>query len=293
VSGASEPQASGDEASGDVASWVDEPVAVDVVTGEASGDVAAWAEPVAIDDLALHRGDNGPAAGLGLLDEVAPWDRAPDREPDGDELVEDGDERAEDDVVAPDQAVVADDDVPAWDEPLSDDDHAVEDVAAWDEPLVDDDADEDATDAEVEDVEDDVLSADVLSGEEADERGDDESAANDELIEAVSAWDERPTIAVPPTRTTTASPAPAWAPTAHERDETDPGALRPKAPEPVIVARSMLPSRSRRAVTRLRALIGLIVVVTLAGVGLAAAIGTAVALIAFALSRAFGGGSGG
>ena len=75
------------------------------------------------------------------------------------------------------------------------------------------------------------------------------------------------------------------------RDETGPGTLRPSVPEPVIAARTTSsPSRSRRTVSRLRSLLGLVFVVLLAGVGLAGAIGAAVLLVVLVLSRAFGSG---
>ena len=45
---------------------------------------------------------------------------------------------------------------------------------------------------------------------------------------------------------------------------------------------------ARRTVSRVRALVGLVLVVVLAGVGLAGAVGVAVLLVVFALSRAFG-----
>jgi hypothetical protein len=88
--------------------------------------------------------------------------------------------------------------------------------------------------------------------------------------------DEGPDEAAP-ARTATARP---------ERDETGPGALRPSAPEPVSIHRG--PSRSRQVVSRLRAFVGLLLVVALSGVGVAAAIGAAVLVVAFVVKRAFG-----
>ena len=83
---------------------------------------------------------------------------------------------------------------------------------------------------------------------------------------------------------------PAAAPTPG-RDETGPGTLRPKVPEPVVAVRPRAtPSRGGRTVSSMRALMGLAVVVVLAGVGLAGAIGAAVLLIVLVLSRAFGSG---
>ena len=70
------------------------------------------------------------------------------------------------------------------------------------------------------------------------------------------------------------------------RDETDPGALRPSAPESVSIHR--MPSRSKRVLGRIRALIGLLIVVALTGIGVAAAIGVAVLAIVFVLRQAFG-----
>lgn len=82
-----------------------------------------------------------------------------------------------------------------------------------------------------------------------------------------------------------------------ERDETGSGALRPLAPEPVVVearrgrsARpSSAPSLARRTWTKLRAASGLLVLVVVTGVALAAIIGLAVLAVAFALRKAVGG----
>lgn len=79
---------------------------------------------------------------------------------------------------------------------------------------------------------------------------------------------------------------------APRRDEAGPSTLRPKVPEPVLASwTTPSPSRSRRAASQLRALLGLLLVVVLAGVGLAGAIGAAVLLVVLVLSRAFGSGS--
>ena len=68
--------------------------------------------------------------------------------------------------------------------------------------------------------------------------------------------DDEPTVATP-----VRHPEPAPIP---RRDETGPGTLRPKAPEPVIAARTTVgPSMTRRTVSRLRALLGLVFVVVL------------------------------
>ena len=81
-----------------------------------------------------------------------------------------------------------------------------------------------------------------------------------------------------------------------ERDEAGPSTLRPTVPEPALVAKKQKEhaaprTRSRRTLQRMRALLGLVFVVVLSGVGLAAAIGGAVLLIVLVLSRAFGSGS--
>jgi hypothetical protein len=81
-----------------------------------------------------------------------------------------------------------------------------------------------------------------------------------------------------------------------KRDETGSGALRPLAPEPVVEARRgrrarppSAPSLARRAWMKLRAASGLLVLVVVTGVGLAAIIGLAVLAVAFALRQAVGG----
>ncbi|HUP86201.1 MAG TPA: hypothetical protein VM143_11085 [Acidimicrobiales bacterium] len=79
-----------------------------------------------------------------------------------------------------------------------------------------------------------------------------------------------------------AEPAPVPA-----RDETDPGTLRPTAPEPVL-AGTMSPSSARRTPSRLRSVLGLVIVVVCSGIALAAGIGAAVALVTLVLQNAFG-----
>lgn len=141
------------------------------------------------------------------------------------------------------------------------------------------------------------------TGEGGGPASEDNPLAEDAASAAPFRWrdEEQPTVAAMPaavspnaTRAPHPSPRPAGSQTRPGRDETDPGTLRPKVPESVIAARtiSSMPSRSRRAIRRVRALIGLVLVVLLSGVGLAAAIGAAVLLVVFALSRAFGSGSG-
>jgi hypothetical protein len=81
-------------------------------------------------------------------------------------------------------------------------------------------------------------------------------------------------------------------------DATDPGALRPGAPGPGVraarpsAARRPAPARpsmGRRLVGKLRAAVGLILLIVLAGVGLAAAIGLTVAGLAFVLRQTVAG----
>lgn len=81
-----------------------------------------------------------------------------------------------------------------------------------------------------------------------------------------------------------------------ERDEAGSGALRPLAPEPVVEARRgrtgrppSSPSLARRAWTKLRAASGLLVLVVVTGIGLAAIIGLTVLAVAYALRQAVGG----
>lgn len=106
----------------------------------------------------------------------------------------------------------------------------------------------------------------------------------DELVAQMAAAQEPPDEAVP-----LPEPEPAVVPPpVPERDETGPSALRPKAPEPVLAARTTSPSRARRTVSRVRALVGLVILVVLSGVVLAAATGAAIALITLVLQKAFG-----
>lgn len=81
-----------------------------------------------------------------------------------------------------------------------------------------------------------------------------------------------------------------------ERDDAGTGGLGPRAPEPVVEARrgrsarpSSSPSLARRTWTKLRAASGLLVLVVVTGIGLAAIIGLAVFAVAFALRKAVGG----
>ena len=73
------------------------------------------------------------------------------------------------------------------------------------------------------------------------------------------------------------------------RERADPGALRSVAPEPVTM-RPARPSAARWAVAKVRAASGLLVLVFVTGVLLAAAIGLTVAALAFALRSAVGSG---
>ena len=87
------------------------------------------------------------------------------------------------------------------------------------------------------------------------------------------------------------APAPAPPPVVEEpeRERADPDALRSEAPEPVTM-RPARPSAARWAVAKVRAASGLLVLVFVTGVLLAATIGITAAALAFALRSAVGSG---
>ncbi|MDQ3106536.1 MAG: hypothetical protein M3Q68_01865 [Actinomycetota bacterium] len=120
-------------------------------------------------------------------------------------------------------------------------------------------------------------------------------------VEFVPTWhEEEPTGAFTPTwDDEMAEPGP---PPVHDEmgGEMGTGALRPVAPEPAVAVRrnpstdilpprARRPSPARRALARARAAVGLVILVVVAGVGLAGAIGAFVLAVAFALQRAAGG----
>ena len=202
------------------------------------------------------------------------------RTPDyGRERAETGGEPVATDDVSPEAAIDLDEVDLRFEEPAAPEPAAVEvDLTAIADEV---EIEEMAPDVEVEadDEDDDELLLAELTHDLAEE--DDDPLGDAGPPTAPFRWEpeeEPPTMAAPPDATRP------------RRDETGPGTLRPEVPEPVIVARSTSPSRSRRAVRRVRALLGLVFVVVLSGVGLAAAIGAAILLVVLALSRAFGSG---